>query len=160
MPIVTACFGFQSIYFGFWYSPAGVNRIADLTWNHPKRVLAAVAAFTVLAIAIGHDVEHHLKAAGFTDPSSESEQAGRVLSGALGYDANPAVELVVRAPDGGPLDTQSPAVRHEVARLSSEVEKVEYVGHVINPLREPSAKALIAKDGRSLVIAVNLSTTD
>jgi RND superfamily putative drug exporter len=137
-----------------------VNRLADLTWNHPKRVLAAVAAFAVLSIAIGHDVEHHLKAAGFTDPSSESEQAGRVLGGALGYDANPGVELVVRAPGGGPLDTHSPAVRREVARLDSEVEKVEYVGHVVDPLSEPSAAGLIARDGHSLVIAVYLSTTD
>ena len=137
-----------------------MNRLADLTWNHPKRVLAAVAAFAVLSIAIGHDVEHHLKAAGFSDPSSESEQAGRVLGDALGYDANPGVELVVRAPGGGPLDTHSPAVRHEVARLSSEVEKVEYVGHVVDPLSEPSAAGLIARDGHSLVIAVYLSTTD
>lgn len=137
-----------------------MNRIADLTWNHPKRVLAAVAAFAVLSIAIGHDVEHHLKAAGFTDPSSESEQAGRVLGGALGYDANPGVELVVRAPGGGALDTHSPAVRREVARLSNEVEKVEYVGHVVDPLSEPKATELIARDGRSLVIAVYLSTTD
>jgi RND superfamily putative drug exporter len=51
-------------------------------------------------------------------------------------------------------------VRREVARLDSEVEKVEYVGHVVDPLSEPSAAGLIARDGHSLVIAVYLSTTD
>ncbi len=138
-----------------------MNRIADLTWNHPKRVLAAVAAFAVLAVAVGHDVEHHLKAAGFTDSSSESERATRVLGGALGYDANPGLVLVVRAPGGGQLDTTSPPVRREVGRLSREVAQVEYVGRVVNPLRDRRAGAeLIARDGRSLAISVHLNTTD
>jgi putative drug exporter of the RND superfamily len=137
-----------------------MNRIADLTWNHPKRVLAAVAAFAVLAVVLGHNVEHHLKAAGFTDPASESEQATRALGDALGYDANPGLVLVVRAPDGGRLDTRSPFVRREVARLSSEVAAVQYVGRVVNPLREPRAAELIARDGRSLAISVHLNTTD
>jgi putative drug exporter of the RND superfamily len=138
-----------------------VTRIADLTWNHPKRVLAVVAAFAVLAIAIGHDVEHHLKAAGFTDPASQSEQATSVLAGALGYNANPGLVLLVRAPDGGRLDTGSPTVRREVDRLSREVAQVEYVGRVVNPLRDRRAGAeLIASDGRSLVISAYLNATD
>lgn len=123
----------------FWYSLAAVNRLADLTWNRPKLVLAAVAAFAVLAIAVGHDVEHHLKAAGFTDPASESERATNQLTGALGYDANPGIVLVVRAPGGGRLDTASPVLRRDVARLSAEVARAEYVGRVVDPLRDRGA---------------------
>jgi len=138
-----------------------MNRIADLTWKRPKRVLAAVAAFALLAAVASHDVEHHLKAAGFTDPSSESERATRVLRGSLGYDPNPAIVLVVRSPDGGRLDLASPTVRREVDSLASGMAKVEYVGHVVNPLREPRAGAeLIAKDGRSLIVTGDLSTND
>jgi RND superfamily putative drug exporter len=138
-----------------------VNRIADLTWRHPKRVLAAVAAFAVLAVAIGHNVEHHLKAAGFTDSASESERATALLDGALGYNPNPAILLVVRAPSGGPLDLRSPSVRREVGRLSRGMEKVQYVGHVVDPLSDPRAGAgLIARDGESLVIAGYLSVED
>ena len=138
-----------------------MNRIADLTWNHPKRVLAAVAAFAVLAVAIGHDVERHLKAAGFTDSASESERAKVVLGDALGYDANPGLVLIVRAPDDGRLDASSPFVRREVAQLSREVSQVEYVGHVVNPLRDRRAGAeLVARDGRSLALSVHLNTTD
>jgi putative drug exporter of the RND superfamily len=137
-----------------------LTRIADLTWKHPKRVLAAVAAFAVLAVAVGHDVEHHLKAAGFTDPASESERATRLLDGALGYDPNPAIVLVVRAPGGGPLDIRSPAVRREVGRLSRGMAKVEYVGKVVDPLRDPRAAGLIARDGESLAVVGYLSTED
>ncbi len=40
--------------------------IANLTWKRPKLVLALVGAFALLAVAVGHDVESPLKAAGFT----------------------------------------------------------------------------------------------
>ena len=136
-------------------------RIADLTWSHPKRVLALVGAFAVLAVAVGHDVADHLKAAGFTDSASESEQATETLREALGSDPNPALVLVVRNPEGGKLDTKSPAVRREVARLSREMDAVQHVGRVIDPLGDPRAGArLIAADGESLTITGHLSTVD
>jgi RND superfamily putative drug exporter len=137
--------------------------IADLTWKRPKVVLAAVGAFAVLAVGIGHDVEEHLKAAGFTDSASESERATETLRDALGYDANPGLVLVVTAPGGGRLDVESPAVRREVDRLSRQVAEVENVGRVVNPLRARDRRAgagLIARDGRSLVISAHLSTAD
>jgi RND superfamily putative drug exporter len=138
-----------------------VTRIADLTWKHPKWVLAVVAAFVVLAAAIGHDVESRLKAAGFTDSTSESERATKLLRDSLGYNPNPAIVLVVRGPGGGPLDTSSPAVRREVERISREMARVEYVGRVVNPLRDRRAGAgLIAADGQSLVIPAYLSALD
>jgi RND superfamily putative drug exporter len=138
-----------------------MTRIADLTWNHPKRVLIAVAIFAVLAVAIGHNVEQHLKAAGFTDSASESERATKLLDESLGYNPNPAIALVVRAPGGGRLETSNPAVRREVDRLSRGMSRVEYVGRVVNPLRDRRAGAeLIAHDGESLVITGYLSTTD
>jgi uncharacterized membrane protein YdfJ with MMPL/SSD domain len=153
-------------------------RIADLTWNRPKLVLALVGAFAVLSIAIGHDVEKHLKAAGFTDRASESEQATETLRDALGYDPNAALFLVVRDPDGGKLDSASPAVRREVAALAARVGEVEHVGRVVDPLAvaarngggRPSAaelaaarqagRRLVAKDGESLVLSVHLTTAD
>jgi uncharacterized membrane protein YdfJ with MMPL/SSD domain len=138
-----------------------LNRVADLTWKHPKLVLAVVAVFTLLAIGVGKDVEQHLKAAGFTDSASESERAGGLLRGALGYDPNPALVVVVRAPDGGKLDLADPAVRREVGRISRGMGGVEYVGRVVNPLRDRrTGAALIARDGESLAIAGYLSTDD
>ena len=138
-----------------------MTRIADLTWNHPKRVLIAVAVFALLAIAVGRDVEQHLRAGGFTDASSESERATRLLRDSLGYDPNPAIVLVVRDPDGGRLAIGSPTVRREVGRIVAGVEGVGDVGRVVNPLRDPRAGAvLIARDGESLAIPAYLSTED
>ena len=67
----------------------------------------------------------------------------------------------MRNPGGGKLDLNSPAVQREVARISRGMAQVEYVGHVVNPLREPRAGAkLIASDGESIAVAGYLSTTD
>lgn len=138
-----------------------MNRIADLTWKHPKLVLAAVTLFVLVAGAVGKDVESHLKAAGFTDSASESERATALLTERLGFDPNPAIVLVVRDPDGGRLDTSSPAVRGEVDRLSSRVARLDHVGRVVNPLRDRRAGArLVARDGRSLVVSAHLDTAD
>jgi len=138
-----------------------MTRIASLTWRHPKLVLALVGAFALLAAVFGHNVEHHLKAAGFTDPSSESEQATDLLRESLGYDPNPAIVLVVRSPDGSRLDLGDPTVRRDVDRLGGQVSRVQDVGRVLNPLRDRRDGAeLIAKDGQSLAIAAFLSTND
>jgi putative drug exporter of the RND superfamily len=137
------------------------TRIADLTWKRPKLVLAAVGIFALFAVAIAHDVEHHLKAAGFSDPSAESERATRTLDGALGYDPNPGITLVVRSPDGGRLDLRAPAFRRQVRNLSARVERVPEIGRVVDPLRDHREGAeLIARDGRSLVISAHLSTAE
>ncbi|HEX5853017.1 MAG TPA: MMPL family transporter [Solirubrobacteraceae bacterium] len=136
-------------------------RIADLTWKRPKLVLAVVAALALFSVGFAHDVEHHLKAAGFTDSASESERATRMLDGALGYDPNPAITLVVRGPRGGKLDLSDGAVRKEIDRLSDGMARVENIGHVINPLHNRrEGAALIARDGRSLVISGHLSTSE
>jgi RND superfamily putative drug exporter len=138
-----------------------MKRVADLTWNHPKRVLAAVGAFVVLSLAVGHDVESRLKAAGFTDSASESERANTLLRDSLGYNPNPAIVLVVRDPDGGRLATGDRAVRREVAQVSAEMAEVEHVGRVVNPLAGgPAGAQLVARGGESVAIVAYLSTAD
>jgi uncharacterized membrane protein YdfJ with MMPL/SSD domain len=136
-------------------------RIADLTWNRPKLVLGLVGVMVVPAAILGHNVEHHLKAAGFTDSASESERATALLRTSLGYDANPGIVVVVRAPGGGRLDITSPKVRREVNRLSGQLAKTKFVGRVDDPLagKRPDPR-LIARDGRSLVITAHLTSQD
>ncbi|MFL6022826.1 MAG: MMPL family transporter [Marmoricola sp.] len=128
-----------------------LERIADLTWNHPRKILAAAMLFAAVAGFFGHDVEHHLKAAGFTDPSSESEQAGQVLGKALGFSAQPGLVVLVRARDGGRLDSHDPAVSGEIDRLARQLSRADYIGNVTK---------LPAPDGRSLVLNAQLTSSD
>jgi putative drug exporter of the RND superfamily len=138
-----------------------VRRIASLTWERPKLVLAVVGAFVVLAGALSSDLEGRLKAAGFTDSASESELATTLLREELGYDANPGIAVLVRNPRGGRLNVNSSAVRREVDRISDELARTKHVGRVVNPLDDPrGTRSLIARDGRSVVIAAHLSTQD
>src|SRR5689334_12084634 len=136
------------------------DRIAGLTWHHPRKILAAAFLFVAVAGFFGHDVEHHLKAAGFTDPSSESERAGDVLSGALGYSAQPGLVVLVRGKHGSALDTTDPAIRAEVGRLAERLRGSAYVGHVTNPLETPQASSLIADDKKSIALTAQLTTND
>ncbi len=128
-----------------------LERIANLTWNHPRKILGAALLFAAVAGFFGHDVEHHLKAAGFTDPSSESERAGDVLSDALGYSAQPGLTVLVRPKGGGQLDVADPATSAEIDRLAGQLAKADYVGHV---------DKLPAPDGKSLALTAQLSTND
>lgn len=136
-----------------------IDLLARLSWRHPRKVLVAALLFAATAGFFGHDVEHHLKAAGFTDPDSESERAGQVLADALGYGAEPGLVVLIRASDGGLLDLEDPEIQAEVGRLADELRGAEYVGQVTNPLEEP-VPGLIAEDGKSLVLPARLSTAD
>ncbi|WP_156392061.1 MULTISPECIES: MMPL family transporter [unclassified Nocardioides] len=137
------------------------DRLARLTWRHPKKILLAAFGFVLVAGFFGHDVEHHLKAAGFTDPSSESEQAGDVLSDALGYTAQPGLVVLLRDPDGGPIDVASPEIITEVDRLADAMRASSYVGHVVNPLDDlAAAPGLVPADRESIALTAQLATSD
>jgi RND superfamily putative drug exporter len=139
-----------------------LSRIADLTWSRPRTVLAVVGSLLVLAAVFARDIEDHLKAAGFTDSSSESERATSLLRDSLGYDPNPGIVLVVRDPGGGRLDLAAAPVRDEINRLSDELAATVHMGRVVNPLADPEGEtaSLVAEDGRSVVISGHLATPD
>jgi putative drug exporter of the RND superfamily len=135
--------------------------VAKLTWQRPKLVLALAAIFVVVAGGLGYNVEHRLKAAGFTDSASQSERATALLLRELGYNASPGIVVLVRNPAGGRLDLASRPLQREVDRISRALEQTKFVGHVVNPLRDRrEGRALIERNGHSLVIAANLATQD
>lgn len=138
-----------------------LDLVARLTWRRPKLVLALAGVFVVVAGGLGYDVERHLKAAGFTDSASQSERATALLHRELGYEASPGIVVLVRERGGGRLDVADPAVRREVDRVAAALAQTRYVGRVVNPLRDRRAgRALIERDGDSLVLAAHLSTRD
>jgi uncharacterized membrane protein YdfJ with MMPL/SSD domain len=138
-----------------------LDHLARLTWRHARAVLVAIVAFAAVAGWFGHDVEHHLKAAGFTDPGSQSEQADGIVGRALGYSGTIGEVILVRGPGGRALDVTDQSVQTEVARIVAAVSKAAYVGRVINPLAAGRSGApLLARDGRSLILPVFLTGTD
>lgn len=134
-----------------------LRRIADLTWRRPRSILLGALLFAAVAGFFGHDVEHHLKAAGFTDPDSESERAAAVLHDALGHGAEPGLVVLLRPEDGDRLDLTDAAVRDEVLRLAEELRGSRYVGQVPDPFATPG---LVAPDGQSVLLPAQLTTTD
>jgi RND superfamily putative drug exporter len=109
--------------------------IADFTWRRPKLVLALIGVFVVVAGILSRGLEDHLKAAGFTDPASESEQSTELLRDGLGYDANPELVVLVRDEDDKRIDITAPAVRREVHKLADQLGSVDFVGKAVDPLR-------------------------
>jgi uncharacterized membrane protein YdfJ with MMPL/SSD domain len=128
------------------------GRIADLTWRHPKKVLAAVGLFTLLAFVLSDNVDQHLKAAGFSDPSSESSRAQDLLVEKTGSDAVPGIVVRVRPPAAEALlPLRSPALRRETRRLAAELGSLDGVTRVENPLAGGSPQ-LIARNRSSLLL--------
>jgi RND superfamily putative drug exporter len=137
-----------------------VTRIADLTWKHPKLVLTAVGVFTLLAFALSKNVEQHLKAAGFSDPASESSRAQALLIDKTGSDAMPGIVVRVEPAAGeARLPLRSPALARETKRLGTELLSLDGVARVENPLAGASPQ-LIADDRSSLLLNAYFSSSD
>jgi uncharacterized membrane protein YdfJ with MMPL/SSD domain len=137
-----------------------VTRIADLTWKHPKLVLAAVGIFAVLAFGLSRNVEQHLKAAGFSDPASESALAQDLLIEKSGSESQPAIVVRVAAPRGnGRLDLRSVRLRREARRLAAILASIDGVSRSENPLSGGSP-GLIARDRSSLLLTAYFSSDD
>jgi uncharacterized membrane protein YdfJ with MMPL/SSD domain len=137
-----------------------VGGIADLTWRRPKLTLIAVGVFFVVAAVFGGGVADHLKPAGFDDPSSDSKRAQDLLIAKAGYDAVPALVVLVRPEPGErKLKIAAPDVRAEVARLSRRLGSIDGVAHVDSPLAD-GRRVLIARDRSSLLLTASLSSGD
>jgi uncharacterized membrane protein YdfJ with MMPL/SSD domain len=136
------------------------GRVADLTWKHPKLVLAAVGLFTLFAFAFSSDVQQHLKAAGFSDPASESSRAQELLIEKTGSDAMPGIVVRVTPPAGeARLPLHSPALKRETRRIGAELNSLDGVARVEDPLAGAPPQ-LIAPDRSSLLLNAYFSSTD
>ncbi|HEX5762614.1 MAG TPA: MMPL family transporter [Solirubrobacterales bacterium] len=136
------------------------ERIANLTWGHPKAVLAAAAAFTVAAFALSNGVEAHLKAAGFSDPATDSKRAQELMIDRAGADSAPGLVLRVRPRSGGaPLPLRSAVLQAETRRLAAAMRSIAGIARVDNPLRG-GPQVLIAKDRSSFLLLGYFSSGD
>jgi uncharacterized membrane protein YdfJ with MMPL/SSD domain len=91
-----------------------LNRLADLVAVRPKRTLAAVLVFAMLAAAVGGSVFGALEdSGGFTPASSEAARAADRIEAATGTQSAAGVVLLVTPEQG----VRSPAARTQVLRL-------------------------------------------
>ncbi|MEA2349289.1 MAG: hypothetical protein QOG86_230, partial [Thermoleophilaceae bacterium] len=129
-----------------------LGRLADLTYTRPKLVLAAVAGFVVVAVALGGNVAERLAPAGFSDPDTDSLIAQHRARAKLGHSPKPG--LVVVASSSGAID--APSARAEVARLAGILRREPEVGRVATAFDPDAARtggrALVARDGRATAI--------
>ncbi|HEX6688923.1 MAG TPA: MMPL family transporter [Solirubrobacterales bacterium] len=137
-----------------------LTRIADLTWQHPKKVLVVIGIFTLLAFAFSKNVEQHLKAAGFSDPATESQQQQDLLIEKTGSESIPAIVVRVTPPPGqSRLALRSPTLRREARRISRALHSLDNASLVENPLAGGPPQ-LIAPDRSSLLITAHFSSID
>jgi RND superfamily putative drug exporter len=130
------------------------ERIARLTYRHPRLVLAAMTAFVIASLVLGHGVAERLAPAGFTDPAAEGSRASERASDALGYDAEPGIVILARG------DVTAPPARAEVQRIARRLERNRDVANVVTPFDHDGGARLLARDRRSAAILVHLRETD
>jgi putative drug exporter of the RND superfamily len=136
------------------------GKIADLTWKHPRAVLVAAAAFTAAAFALSDHVETHLKAAGFSDPATESKRAQTLMIDRAGADSVPGLVLRIQPRRrGARLPLRSPALGREARRLAAAMRSLDGIARVDDPLAG-GPSVLIAKDRSSMLLLAYFSSGD
>jgi len=126
------------------------DALASLASRRPRRVVAVAALVAVGCAVLGGGVADRLGPYGADDPATDSVAAERLLERAGQLDPDAGLVAVVRTP--GP--PRSAAARRRVARVASVLREEPTVGRVTT-LYDSRQPALVARDGRSQLVAVN-----
>ena len=132
-------------------------RLARLTFDHPRAILAAVAGFVALSLAIGGGVASLLKPAGFTDPAAEGVIAAERATEALGFDPEPGVVVIAGNP-GGPIT--APAARAEVRAVAAQLAADPDIARVVTAFDQGAPAGLRSEDGTDALILGHFAETD
>jgi len=115
--------------------------------SHPRRSLAAVLVFVVIAGVIGTPVAGMLKSSGgFAPGSSDSQVATNLLARATGTEASAGIVLLVRTPQGA----RSQASVARVAIVRQRLARVPGVADTVGP-------AAISRDRRDALVTGTLA---
>lgn len=127
--------------------------IARLAIAAPRRVLIAAGVLAVLLAVFGVPVADKLSPSGFSDPTSESARAARLLTEKFGQGDVPLV-FVVTAPDG----FDSPRTRVAVAGILDQLNASGHVAAVTSAWTAPppANAALLSADRRSGLIVTGI----
>src|ERR1700691_2812152 len=114
---------------------------------HPRRSLAVVLVFVVIAGVIGAPVAGMLKSSGgFAPGSSDSQVATNLLSRATGTESGPGIVLLVHTPQGA----GSQASTARVAAARQRLGQIPGVAKAIGP-------AAVASNGRQALVTGTLT---
>jgi RND superfamily putative drug exporter len=115
--------------------------------SHPRRSLAAVLVFVIIAGVIGAPVVGMLKSSGgFAPGSSDSQVATNLLARATGTEASAGIVLLVRTPQGAQSQTS-------VARVAIVRRRLAGVPGVARTV----APAAVSKDGDDVLVTGTLA---
>src|SRR5262249_6800361 len=131
-----------------------LQAIARLAIAAPRRIIAVALLVMVATAVFGIPVTRSLSAGGFQDPTSESSQAGRLLSDKF---ARGDMQMFITVTsDAG---TQSTAARAVGTDIVAQLQASPYVTQVISAWSapRPAAAALISKDGKTGLIVIGIA---
>ena len=130
-----------------------LERIALLAIAAPRRVIA-VAVLIMAGVGIfGIGVTGSLSAGGIHDPTSESSQAGRLLSEKFGQ-GDMQMTIAITSEAGA----QSPAARAVATDIIEHLQASRFIVGVNSAwAASPTAQALISKDGKTGLIVAGIT---
>ena len=115
--------------------------------SHPRRSLAVVLVFVVIAGVVGTPVAGMLKSSGgFAPGSSDSQVATNLLARATGTEPSAGIVLLVRTPQGA----QRQASVARIATVRRRLARVPGVAATAGP-------AAVSKDGRDALVTGTLA---
>ncbi len=117
--------------------------------SHPRRSLAIVLVFVIIAGVIGAPVAGMLKSSGgFAPGSSDSQVATNLLSRATGTESSPGIVLLVHTPQGA----GSPASTARVAAARQRLGRIPGVARTVGP-------AAVSHNGRQALVTGTLAAS-
>jgi uncharacterized membrane protein YdfJ with MMPL/SSD domain len=125
-----------------------LRTLATRIGSRPRRTLAIVLLFVIVAGVVGAPVAGKLKSSGgFAPGSSDSQVASDLLARATGAEPSPGVVLVVRTPDGARSATS-------IRRIATVRDRLAGVSGIAGA-RGPAA---ISRDGHDELVIGTLSS--
>ncbi len=131
--------------------------IARLALAAPRRIVAVALLVMVGTAVFGIPVTKSLSAGGFQDPTSQSAQAQRMLSGTFGQ-GDMKLVISVTSADGA----QDANAREVGTDITGQLQNSPFVAKVDSAWTSPSsaAPALVSKDGKTGLIVAGISGTE
>ena len=117
-----------------------LDAVASLVTGRPRWIVAAAAAFGIVALAFGGRVAQSLAPFGFDDPATESVKARNTVERVAGYDPDLVLVAIVQ-----------PFTRSEVERTAAALEKEPTVERVLT-VYQTHDPAMISRDKRATYV--------